>query len=141
MDPPRFESPKSTDRGPKSPRCRSSHSRPASLTRKRRAHFSGARLFLHYRKADYISFQVSGRTTDAAPPGGGGNLPTLAGRASASRSSTDEPEGATSSTFPIEPSAVTFTLTFAVPSSPRLRSEEHTSELQSLMRNSYAVFC
>src|SRR3546814_1610253 len=102
--------------------------------------FSGARLFLHYRKADYISFQVSGRTTDAAPPGGGGNLPTLAGRASASRSSTDEPEGATSSTFPIEPSAVTFTLTFAVPSSPR-RSEEHTSELQSLMRISYADFC
>src|SRR3546814_1353810 len=25
--------------------------------------------------------------------------------------------------------------------SERLRSEEHTSELQSLMRNSYAVFC
>src|SRR3546814_6748415 len=25
--------------------------------------------------------------------------------------------------------------------SPRGRSEEHTSELQSLMRNSYAVFC
>src|SRR3546814_1111649 len=25
--------------------------------------------------------------------------------------------------------------------SPRARSEEHTSELQSLMRNSYAVFC
>src|SRR3546814_6802760 len=24
---------------------------------------------------------------------------------------------------------------------PRIRSEEHTSELQSLMRNSYAVFC
>src|SRR3546814_7529279 len=24
---------------------------------------------------------------------------------------------------------------------PRLRSEEHTSELQSLMRNSYSVFC
>src|SRR3546814_7555955 len=24
---------------------------------------------------------------------------------------------------------------------PALRSEEHTSELQSLMRNSYAVFC
>src|SRR3546814_9238411 len=24
---------------------------------------------------------------------------------------------------------------------PPLRSEEHTSELQSLMRNSYAVFC
>src|SRR3546814_2578609 len=26
-------------------------------------------------------------------------------------------------------------------SGPRARSEEHTSELQSLMRNSYAVFC
>src|SRR3546814_4271053 len=25
--------------------------------------------------------------------------------------------------------------------SPSIRSEEHTSELQSLMRNSYAVFC
>src|SRR3546814_6810194 len=28
-----------------------------------------------------------------------------------------------------------------VPALPRLRSEEHTSELQSLMRISYAVFC
>src|SRR3546814_3513398 len=28
-----------------------------------------------------------------------------------------------------------------VPRSHRDRSEEHTSELQSLMRNSYAVFC
>src|SRR3546814_9454725 len=28
-----------------------------------------------------------------------------------------------------------------VPGSPRVRSEEHTSELQSLMRISYAVFC
>src|SRR3546814_7550270 len=27
------------------------------------------------------------------------------------------------------------------PGAPRARSEEHTSELQSLMRNSYAVFC
>src|SRR3546814_1821372 len=27
------------------------------------------------------------------------------------------------------------------PSLPYWRSEEHTSELQSLMRNSYAVFC
>src|SRR3546814_5752178 len=30
---------------------------------------------------------------------------------------------------------------FASFSSLRTRSEEHTSELQSLMRNSYAVFC
>src|SRR3546814_9135238 len=29
----------------------------------------------------------------------------------------------------------------ALPSAPALRSEEHTSELQSLMRISYAVFC
>src|SRR3546814_3338894 len=28
-----------------------------------------------------------------------------------------------------------------LPASPVLRSEEHTSELQSLMRISYAVFC
>src|SRR3546814_10318962 len=27
------------------------------------------------------------------------------------------------------------------PSQPKVRSEEHTSELQSLMRHSYAVFC
>src|SRR3546814_1565445 len=29
----------------------------------------------------------------------------------------------------------------ALPAYERVRSEEHTSELQSLMRNSYAVFC
>src|SRR3546814_9649269 len=29
----------------------------------------------------------------------------------------------------------------AVTKTPNARSEEHTSELQSLMRNSYAVFC
>src|SRR3546814_4746034 len=32
-------------------------------------------------------------------------------------------------------------LTVIDPALPDLRSEEHTSELQSLMRNSYAVFC
>src|SRR3546814_5078916 len=31
--------------------------------------------------------------------------------------------------------------TYRVDVLPPLRSEEHTSELQSLMRNSYAVFC
>src|SRR3546814_5108283 len=30
---------------------------------------------------------------------------------------------------------------FALKGLPTTRSEEHTSELQSLMRNSYAVFC
>src|SRR3546814_2136624 len=30
---------------------------------------------------------------------------------------------------------------FSAPGWPGHRSEEHTSELQSLMRNSYAVFC
>src|SRR3546814_4045308 len=30
---------------------------------------------------------------------------------------------------------------FTVDQPARIRSEEHTSELQSLMRNSYAVFC
>src|SRR3546814_3522869 len=31
--------------------------------------------------------------------------------------------------------------TMSLPCDERARSEEHTSELQSLMRNSYAVFC
>src|SRR3546814_9209166 len=34
-----------------------------------------------------------------------------------------------------------FTKTFAMAGGALLRSEEHTSELQSLMRISYAVFC
>src|SRR3546814_8447043 len=33
------------------------------------------------------------------------------------------------------------TTLYAVKANPSPRSEEHTSELQSLMRNSYAVFC
>src|SRR3546814_7648700 len=33
------------------------------------------------------------------------------------------------------------TFAFEEPHTPSARSEEHTSELQSLMRNSYAVFC
>src|SRR3546814_9065859 len=32
-------------------------------------------------------------------------------------------------------------LNFTYPAGVRIRSEEHTSELQSLMSNSYAVFC
>src|SRR3546814_9272237 len=53
----------------------------------------------------------------------------------------DRPEPVT------ETPARTFTVTLAdegaisVPFDPRDRSEEHTSELQSLMRISYAVFC
>src|SRR3546814_7980458 len=35
----------------------------------------------------------------------------------------------------------TDTAFFGMPMPPALRSEEHTSELQSLMRISYAVFC
>src|SRR3546814_1723990 len=34
-----------------------------------------------------------------------------------------------------------FDITVRVPDATRVRSEEHTSELQSLMRISYAVFC
>src|SRR3546814_19482731 len=55
--------------------------------------------------------------------------------------SADRPEPVT------ETPARTFTVTLAdegaisVPFDPRDRSEEHTSELQSLMRISYAVFC
>src|SRR3546814_2391907 len=36
---------------------------------------------------------------------------------------------------------IAFTLAGALNWPGRWRSEEHTSELQSLMRNSYAVFC
>src|SRR3546814_6822165 len=37
--------------------------------------------------------------------------------------------------------AALFTWETAAPEGYRIRSEEHTSELQSLMRTSYAVFC
>src|SRR3546814_2953947 len=37
--------------------------------------------------------------------------------------------------------SVTLQLMSAMATSARVRSEEHTSELQSLMRISYAVFC
>src|SRR3546814_9615988 len=40
-----------------------------------------------------------------------------------------------------EPLDFVITQSFARPSVPTVRSEEHTSELQSLMRISYAVFC
>src|SRR3546814_7190673 len=36
---------------------------------------------------------------------------------------------------------VTYEVGYAIGRGKRVRSEEHTSELQSLMRNSYAVFC
>src|SRR3546814_1572758 len=39
------------------------------------------------------------------------------------------------------PQLPTWTLHSVMPSGPSIRSEEHTSELQSLMRISYAVFC
>src|SRR3546814_8600623 len=39
------------------------------------------------------------------------------------------------------PGALRERLPFDAPLSPAARSEEHTSELQSLMRISYAVFC
>src|SRR3546814_9753673 len=42
---------------------------------------------------------------------------------------------------PFEPRAVAFDAELGEMREQRLRSEEHTSELQSLMRISYAVFC
>src|SRR3546814_10693010 len=52
------------------------------------------------------------------------------------------------STFTNRTRSVTFSISFGADSSivamsvsPSCRSEEHTSELQSLMRISYAVFC
>src|SRR3546814_1139631 len=40
-----------------------------------------------------------------------------------------------------ESDPVTVTVTASIPIGSPIRSEEHTSELQSLMRSSYAVFC
>src|SRR3546814_8254114 len=42
---------------------------------------------------------------------------------------------------PATPAAITPPIVAAPASTPNSRSEEHTSELQSLMRISYAVFC
>src|SRR3546814_7244502 len=45
----------------------------------------------------------------------------------------------------VDPAAVNYEATYALCGQSKsfgtFRSEEHTSELQSLMRNSYAVFC
>src|SRR3546814_3979635 len=50
--------------------------------------------------------------------------------------------GAKSSNLLLAPFLVFYVLAVQwTPSEPSMRSEEHTSELQSLMRNSYAVFC
>src|SRR3546814_5533105 len=52
-------------------------------------------------------------------------------------------EDDSNATIPVTP-AEAATNTVSVPATPlanRGRSEEHTSELQSLMRSSYAVFC
>src|SRR3546814_1321795 len=47
----------------------------------------------------------------------------------------------TPSLLPLLSSAVRPSRRVSAPSETRIRSEEHTSELQSLMRISYAVFC
>src|SRR3546814_2348664 len=47
----------------------------------------------------------------------------------------------TSETGPVKHRAMPAPVTRSPPRAGRTRSEEHTSELQSLMRISYAVFC
>src|SRR3546814_8962908 len=51
------------------------------------------------------------------------------------------PDVGAARTWPCAPSSTLFYLAPAGLDGPRIRSEEHTSELQSLMRISYAVFC
>src|SRR3546814_2910678 len=46
-----------------------------------------------------------------------------------------------SAPFPFKPCNASTEYPLTEMCTPRVRSEEHTSELQSLMRNSYAVFC
>src|SRR3546814_5117323 len=41
----------------------------------------------------------------------------------------------------VRPHAAAQSITVPIPKPPEMRLEEHTSELQSLMRISYAVFC
>src|SRR3546814_3909979 len=44
-------------------------------------------------------------------------------------------------TLALQIAALAFQVPFGVAQAATIRSEEHTSELQSLMRTSYAVFC
>src|SRR3546814_3278951 len=58
-----------------------------------------------------------------------------------SRITKPTPSCGSSVTAEYMPDSVPVCETFCVPSTSVSRSEEHTSELQSLMRISYAVFC
>src|SRR3546814_8758219 len=55
--------------------------------------------------------------------------------------STDQPDNASTTGSTGRRGAASSTTCALVPPMPNERSEEHTSELQSLMRISYAVFC
>src|SRR3546814_9167939 len=72
--------------------------------------------------------EIAPPVTSTAPPK---SLPALA--------SVTSPVPASSSVVP--PTCRAPPCTIAPPLLCATRSEEHTSELQSLMRNSYAVFC
>src|SRR3546814_1431126 len=52
-----------------------------------------------------------------------------------------QPFGTSFTSLPSLPSVSSHTEPSSLTSTSRIRSEEHTSELQSLMRISYAVFC
>src|SRR3546814_5466718 len=97
-----------------------------------------------------IDQSVATRLANLLPPGlqptGASNVWALAGE----RTATGSPILANDPHLPLEAPGVWFLarleapgLTLVGATSPGVpfRSEEHTSELQSLMRNSYAVFC
>src|SRR3546814_6230976 len=73
-------------------------------------------------------------TTKRTTPSGGVSCP------SSTRMTTKTPNQIGSTPRAVNDGKITGTMMAIIPR-PSMRSEEHTSELQSLMRISYAVFC
>src|SRR3546814_1194854 len=72
----------------------------------------------------------------------GANGKAILGATVHGQSSQDTVVGGDSFTYPVSPTTIFLPgITHPYKTNPYGRSEEHTSELQSLMRNSYAVFC
>src|SRR3546814_9021893 len=82
-------------------------------------------------KAETLAEKKAAASVPGAPPGGAADIAAKAATASKVEEKTDLIEFSYS--YPAEAARI--------PGLAAWRSEEHTSELQSLMRISYAVFC
>src|SRR3546814_5041834 len=76
-----------------------------------------------------------------ARPGSPSNCPIASASASGSLGGTTRPLTSSATISALPPTRVAAIGSAHAQASSRARSEEHTSELQSLMRISYAVFC